>query len=346
MSDDEDDEDRPKINGHKPTGLLPLATGGDDPSAADVLGKDLPFDVDEILGAVTRLRAEIPTDAYTADILGTEREGNGIVIDDDGLVLTIGYLICEAMAVGLQDRDGRTVPAEVVAYDFDSGFGLVRALQPLDRPAVRFGSVRDLRLNAPALVVGGGGRDGTIGAVVVSRRPFAGYWEYKLDEAVFTAPPHPNWGGTALIGHDGKLLGVGSLYVENAREEPKALAGNMFVPIDLLTPILDDLLAHGRTVTPPRPWIGLFVAESEDLVQIVAVADNAPADDSGLKAGDVIVKVGNEVVHTMIELYDAMWRTGPAGVHIPFTILRNDVALTIEVASEDRYKRLKFQRSY
>jgi S1-C subfamily serine protease len=344
MSQDNDD-DKPKINGHKPIGLLPTALAGREPAGA-ALGDNLPFNVDEVLTSVTRLHAEVPTDAYTAETLGTEREGNGIVIDDNGLVLTIGYLIVEAMAVSLQDIDGNTVPAEVVAYDFESGFGLVRAMEPLGRPPVQFGSAKDLPINSPVLVVGSGGRDGTIGAVVVSKRPFAGYWEYMLDEAIFTAPPHTNWGGTALIGYDGALLGVGSLYVEDARQDPTVLAGNMFVPIDLLPPVLDDLMRLGRTATPPRPWLGMFAAESEGQVHVVATADNAPAAASGLKPGDVVVKIGDTVIHSMIELYKAIWQTGPAGAGIPFTILRGDIALRIEVTSEDRYKRLKFQRSY
>lgn len=342
-SHDDEDDDKPKINGHRPKGLLPLVLSSSLSSPRE--GGDLPFDVDSALSAVMRLHAEVPTDAYTAPMLGTEREGNGIVIDDDGLVLTIGYLIVEAMAISLEDADGRMVPAELVAYDFDTGFGLVRAMQPLGRPPLRFGDSAALNVNTPVLVAGSGGRDATIGAMVVSKREFAGYWEYMLDEAIFTAPPHANWGGTALIGQDGTLLGVGSLYVEDARAEPKTMAGNMFVPIDLLKPILADLLADGRTVASARPWLGLFTAESEGSVQVIAVADGAPADNAGLKPGDIIVKVGNTVVSTMPQMYRAMWQTGPAGCIVPLTILRGSIALTIDVASEDRYKRLKFQRT-
>ncbi|MDP6345975.1 MAG: S1C family serine protease [Alphaproteobacteria bacterium] len=304
------------------------------------------FDVDETLAAVIQLHAEVPADAFTAPFLGTERDGSGIVIDDAGLILTIGYLIVEAMAISVEAADGRMVPAEVVAYDYDSGFGLVRALQPLGVVPLPMGRSADLKVNDPVLVAGGGGRDGTIAAQVVSKREFAGYWEYMLDEAIFTAPPHPNWGGAALIGVDGKLLGVGSLYVEDAKPDPNGANGNMFVPIDLLPPIFAELLSEGRASGSYRPWLGVFATDVQGRVEVVGVAQEGPAARSGMQPGDVIVKVGGQTVAGIADMYRKMWALGPAGVDVPMTILRDTYAFDLKVRSEDRHERLKYQRSY
>jgi len=342
---EEDEESKGRINGHRPKGLLPLALSAA-LSATPATAEQLNFDIDAVLSAVVRLHAEIPADAYTASILGTEREGHGIVIDDSGLVLTIGYLVMEAMAVSLQAGEGPPVPAEVVAYDYDSGFGLVRAMGRLEAQAISIGQSAELAINEPVLVAGFGGRSQTIGALVVSKREFAGYWEYLLDEAIFTSPPHPNWGGTALIGTDGSLRGVGSLYVEDARPGASALPGNMFVPIDLLQPILADLLTQGRAASAPRPWLGMFTAENEGRLEVVGIADDAPAARAGIKPGDVVVKVGDDVVADLAGMYRRIWAIGPAGAKIPLTVLRGSIALTLEVVSEDRYRRLKLQRSY
>jgi S1-C subfamily serine protease len=338
------DNDGKQINGHKPTGLRVVENTSDLFSGTDEGQDRFAFDVDAALAAVVRLHAEVPSDAYTAHLLGAEREGNGIVIDDAGLILTIGYLVVEAHVVVVEALDGQMVPAEVVAYDFDSGFGLVRAQGPLLRRPLEFGNSADLQLNTPALVAGHGGRSGAIGALVVSKREFAGYWEYMLDEAIFTVPPHPNWGGTALIGQDGKLLGVGSLYVEDARQGEEQIAGNMFVPIDLLKPILSELLSEGKTSTPPRPWLGIFTAENQGRVEVIALAENGPADRSGIKQGDVVVKVNGAVVTTVSELYRRMWAVGKAGVKIPIIVLRGNIAIPLEVPSIDRADNLRLEK--
>lgn len=336
--------DLEKVNGHQPKGLLPMAFAAALSSPAEAA--KLPFDVGAALSAVVQLHAEIPADGYTAPFLGTERDGNGVIIDDSGLILTIGYLIVEAMAIAVDALDGRMVAAEVVAYDYDSGFGLVRALEPLDRPALAMGRSADLKVGNGVLVAGHGGSEGAIGARVVSKRQFAGYWEYMLDEAIFTSPAHPNWGGTALIGSDGKLMGIGSLYVEDATASPDPDSGNMFVPIDLLMPIFEEMLSKGRTAASHRPWMGMFTAEVENQVAVIGLAQDGPAERSGLQAGDIIVKVNGEPVASMADLYRKAWSTGPAGVNIQMTVLRDTYAFDLSLKSEDRYARLKFQHSY
>ena len=339
--------DLEKVNGHHPKGL-PMAFAA--ALSATEEAAMLPFDVDAALSAVVELHAEIPADGYTAPFLGTKREGNGVVIDDSGLILTIGYLIVEAMAISVKNAAGNMAPATVVAYDYNSGFGLVRALEPLALAPLAMGRSADLTVGSGVLVAGHGGRGGAAGARVVSKREFAGYWEYMLDEAIFTSPAHLNWSGTALIGPDGKLLGIGSLYVEDATpdtsEDEGGRNGNMFVPIDLLTPILEEMLSEGRTAASYRPWMGLFTAEVEGGVEVIGLAQDGPAERSGLQLGDAIVKVNGLAIASMADLYRKAWCSGGAGVDIRMTILRDTYAFELTLKSEDRYARLKFQRQF
>ena len=322
--------------------LLFCLTGAVAPATADTA----PFDLDDTVKAVVKVSAEVPADARTAAFLGTEREGNGIVIDDNGLVLTIGYLILEAMSANVANAAGQMVPAEIVAYDYDTGFGLLRALDPLEIEPLRLGNAGDLKERDPVLVVGNGGQEATIGAFVVSRREFAGYWEYLLESAIFTSPPHPNWGGAALIGPNGRLLGVGSLLVRDAMPPPDLIPGNMFVPIDLLKPILGELLELGRSGGKPRPWLGMFSAESLGRVVVTSVARDGPADSAGIESGDVVVSVSGESIDDMGRLYRKIWSLGDAGVDVPITVLRGSQALDIVVRSGDRYDYLKLRQTY
>ncbi len=300
----------------------------------------------EILAAVVKIRAEVPSDARTARFLGTVREGNAVVIDDSGLALTIGYLILEAMSATLFDGDGRPVPAEIIAYDYDTGFGLVRATEPLGVKPIPLGDSDTLDEKQPVLIAGHGGVDGTIGAVVVSRRQFAGYWEYLLEDAIFTAPPHSNWGGAALISLTGKLIGIGSLRVRDALPGPEPVPGNMFVPINLLKPIFADLLAYGRTTGPERPWLGVFTTEHRGRVVITNVAPGGPADQAGLRSGDVVLAVGEQAVDSMAGLFRLIWRTGEAGVSISLKIGRDGTTTAITVQSAKRYDYLRMQPTY
>lgn len=300
----------------------------------------------EVLAAVVRLRAEVPPDARTAPGLGTEREGNGVVIDDNGLVLTIGYLILEAMSVTVFDAGGRPVQSEILAYDYDTGFGLVRARAPLGVRPLPIGDSDKLAERDPVLITDHAGADGTIGAVVVSRREFAGYWEYLLDNAIFTAPPHPNWGGAALIDLDGKLVGIGSLVVNDAMRKAGPVPGNMFVPINLLKPIFADLLDQGRAGGPQRPWLGMFTAEHSGHVMVTRVAPDGPAAAAGLRAGDVVLGVGGQAVGSMAELFRKVWRVGPAGTEIPMRVGRDGQVTEMAVHSADRYDYLKLKPTY
>ena len=314
------------------------------PAAAQPGPEDVAFDLDRVLSSVVLLRSEIPEDAFTASILGTERGGNGVVIGEDGLILTIGYLITEAAAVWLISNDGAAAPAHVVGYDQTTGLGLVQALGRLRLPAMALGSSREARVGDHVVIAGHGGRRHAMKARVVSKREFAGYWEYLLDEAIFTAPPHPNWGGAAMIDIYGRLQGIGSLFVQDAREGGLPRDGNMMVPIDLLEPILDDLMKFGRVDQPPRPWLGIYATEAERDLVVAGLAKDAPADCAGIHVGDVLLEVADIPVAGLADLFRRVWALGPAGTDIPLTVSRDGDSLRIRVRSADRNDFLKSPR--
>ena len=298
------------------------------------------------LEAVVGVRAVIPEDARTAPVLGTTRVGSGVVIDDNGLVLTIGYLILEAIEAEILLPGQRVVPAEVVAYDYTTGFGLLRALAPLKIAPIPLGGSAELAEDTEVLVAGFDGPRAVSGARVVSRRDFAGYWEYLLPKAIFTAPPHHAFGGAALLGRDGKLLGIGSLLVGDAAAPNQPSPGNMFVPIDALKPILDDMIALGRSRAPPRPWLGLYSEDLRGRVFVNRVAPYGPAAQAGITADSIIIAVKGEAVRDMADFYRKLWALGPAGVAVPLTLLTAEGVQEITVQSADRYDYLKIESSY
>jgi S1-C subfamily serine protease len=301
------------------------------------------FDLAAALDAVVLLRAEIPEDAFTASILGTERAGNGVVIGDGGLVLTIGYLITEAESIWLTSNRGTVVQGHVLGYDQATGFGLVMPLGQLGvRPLAR-GSARSVQADSPVIVIGQGGRAHSLKAKIVAKREFAGYWEYVLDEALFTAPAHPQWGGAALLGEDGRLLGIGSLLVQEA-VGGKAVDGNMFVPIDLLAPILDAMLATGRPARPPNAWLGIYATEMDGHVVIGGLAPGGPAERAGVQLGDLVLEAGGEKVASLAALFRRIWSLGPAGSEVPLTLSRRGASSTVRIRSADRGDFLKKPR--
>ncbi|PIB94253.1 S1C family serine protease [Caulobacter sp. FWC2] len=301
------------------------------------------FDLDQALASMVALEATVPPDAYTAGILGTERVGNGVVIGPGGLVLTMAYLITEATDVILTRNDGRRVPAHVLGLDVRSGLGLVQALEPLDLPVMTIGSAKDLDTGDAIIAAGAGGRAHAVAGKVLARMPFAGYWEYLLDDAIITGPAHPHWSGAALIGPKGDLVGLGSLTLEGRDNEGLARPINMFVPAELLPPILDEL-ARGRSPHPPRPWLGVFAQEMDSHVVIVGISPKGPAARAELKAGDLILAVDGMPVSTLSEFYETMWSLGDAGVGVPLKVLREGDAFEVEIRSMDRASLLKKRR--
>jgi S1-C subfamily serine protease len=299
--------------------------------------------VDRALKSVLTIQSQIPEDGFTAQTLGEQRSGSGIVIRESGLVLTIGYLIMEADNVWLADSDGRVTPAHALAVDAETGFGLVQALGDLNCPALELGHSSEAKLGDHVTVAAGAGTK-PVRAMIVGKQEFAGYWEYFLDEAIFTSPAHPFWGGAGAIDSEGRLIGVGSLHVEqlSPRTGPRDI--NMIVPIDLLPPILDDLLTYGRVNKPARPWLDVFSAENGDGIIVASVAENGPAAEAGLRRGDVLAGVGGSEIESLGDFYRKIWSRGPAGVEIPIEIVREGKAIGLRVRSADRSSFMKRPR--
>jgi S1-C subfamily serine protease len=302
--------------------------------------------VEELVSAVVRVNTHITPEGRTVQGLGREREGSGIVIDSAGLVLTIGYLMVEAYAAEVVDNNGRTVPADVVGYDHESGFGLLRAIEPLKLKPMALGKSAEIKEGDPVLVASFGGAAMVGGAYVVAKREFAGSWEYMLDEALFTAPPHPAWSGAALINREGKLVGVGSLIVGEAVSGSDKTPGNMFVPIDQLTPILGDLISAGRKTGPGRPWLGLNTDEVRGRLFISRVTPEGPAEKAGIKRGDVVVGVNGEKPKNLADFYRKVWAQGSAGASIALDVLQDSEVKRLNVKSINRLDHLKLKSTF
>ncbi len=302
---------------------------------------DYDFDLYRTLQSVVSVRTRIPEDAMTASVLGTERAGHGVIINDQGLILTIGYVVTEADSVWLVDHAGTTLPGHVVAYDQESGFGLVQALGKMPLPAIPIGRSASVAVGQSMLLAGSGGISETLKVHIAAVNEFAGYWEYLLDAAIFTTPAHPSWGGAALIGEDGHLYGIGSLILQTVNSRNDEQSANMIVPIDLLEPIMDDLLMYGARNQPARPWLGWFVHDTRDGPVVAGVSDDSPADTAGLLSGDLIIEINGEAVDDLPALYRKVWNTGPAGVDVEVLFERDGQQLSTHLASIDRNSRLK-----
>ncbi len=321
---------------------MPSLTEWRVPPAVQPHAGDYSFDLEHALASVVGLHSIIPSDAFTAETLGTERAGNGVVIDD-GLVLTIGYLITEAEAVWLHLGDGRVMEGHALGFDAVTGFGLVQALGRLEIDPLPIGSSAATKIGDRVVVGGAGGRTRSVASLIAAKQEFAGYWEYLLDEAIFTHPAHPNWGGTGLISESGELIGIGSLQLERERAG-KAEHVNMIVPIDLLTPVLDDLRRFGKVNRPARPWLGMYSTEIDNRVVVIGISGDGPAARAELKAGDVILAVKGEKVTSQAGFYRKLWALGSAGVDVPLTVHHEGVTFDVTLASTDRTRLLKGPR--
>ena len=298
---------------------------------------------DDPLIAIVKVQTVVPESARTAAALGTEREGSGVVIDSKGLILTIGYLILEAESIEVAVGSAAPVPASFVAYDHETGFGLLRIAPPPDIKPVELGRSADVKEGDPVLVAAHGGVESAQRAYVMSRGEFAGYWEYLLENAIYIAPAHPNFGGAALIGPDGRLLGIGSIFTRLTVPGYGSVPGNMFVPIDLLKPIQQALVETGRSQFPVRPWLGVYLEESHGRVTVIRVAADSPAEKVGLQPGDIILAVNREPVNTLADCYRRIWALGNAGVEVPLDVLKRTQIETLKIRSADRYQHLHIQ---
>ena len=296
-----------------------------------------------VFDAVVKVQSTVPESARTAKSLGTEREGSGVVIDKKGHILTIGYLILEADSISVIGPDGKAVIAIFVGYDHKSGFGLARTLVPLDVEPIELGRSATVTEGELIMVASHEGARTARGARVISRKEFAGYWEYLLEEAIFTSPPFADYGGAALMDSDGQLLGIGSIFTRLSMPGIGMVPCNMFVPIDLLKPILNDLITTGRSAEPAQPWLGLHADENYGRVFVIRVASGSPAAKAGIKSGDVIVTVGGKAVKGLADFYRKVWSRGNAGVEIPLGVLQETRISDIVIQSADRHQYLKLQ---
>jgi S1-C subfamily serine protease len=312
------------------------------PEEVRAKAEELDFDLNAALDSMVMLQAQVPEDAFTAEILGTERGGNGIVLNREGLVLTIGYLITEAETIWLTTHSGQAVAGYPLVYDFATGFGLVQALGRLNATPLARGSIESVKAGDEVIVISHGGARRALKAKLTGKREFAGYWEYLLDEALFTTPAHPEWSGAALLGPDGRLIGIGSLLVQEALEGETS-QGNMSVPIDLLAPILAQLESGGGQ-RPSRPWLGMYSLELDGQLVVKDVADGAPAQRAGIQPGDVVLAVNEERVSGLADFLRKLWRAGANGAQLTLTLKREARTLQTSLRGADRNDFLKKPR--
>jgi S1-C subfamily serine protease len=317
--------------------------------AASLLSTPAPAEtgsLEELISAVVKIKTHINPEGRTVQGLGRDREGTGILIDADGLILTIGYLMVEAYAAEVTTNDGRTLPASIVGYDHETGFGLLRTIEPLKIKPFTFGKIADVKEKDVVVVASGGGASNVVPALVVSKREFVGNWEYLLDEAIYTSPPHPSWSGAALINREGKLIGVGSLIVGDAAGTKENNPGNVFVPIDRLAPILGDLLTEGRPSGPGRPWLGMNADDTHGRLMVGRVTPGGPADKAGVKRGDVIISVNGEATTSLPDFYRKVWSKGGAGAVIGLDVRNNNTMQHFDIQSINRLDHLKLKSTF
>ncbi len=298
--------------------------------------EDCDFDLTEALSSVVSIKATVPENAFTVPSLGIERAGHGVVIRDSGLILTIGYLTIEAQTIWIIDGTGKAVPGHVTAYDQESGFALIQSLGTLNTIPLALGKSSDAKIGENVILAGSGGLDDSIKSYITEKKEFAGYWEYLINEAIFTAPPHPFWGGAGLISRHGELLGIASLFVQQSKSGDVTYDGNMIVPIDLLPPILDDLLKFGSINKTPRPWIGTIMSENYNSLKVAAVIPGSPSEKAGLKAGDKVRYVNGNLTNTLSLFLRQLWSTGDAGVDVNISVVRDHQIIELKVRSADR----------
>jgi len=288
------------------------------------------------LDAIVEVRITVPENARSAERFGTNRVASGVVIDKSGHILTIGFQTIDAEAIEIVGKDGKTVNANVVCYEHNTGFGLLRTNSPLQVTPMPFGNSSEIKEGDPALAASFGGKGAVNGVIVVARKEFAGPWEYLLENAIFTAPAIAEFSGAALINHSGHLIGIGYLLSQFRVPDVGVMSANMFVPIDLLKPILSDLKRSGKSNLPLRPWLGVRTEELYGRLFVERVRPGSPFEKAGIKKGDIILAVKNQPVDGMADFYRKVWALGEAGVDVPLTILQGTRIRNIVVHSSIR----------
>ncbi len=289
------------------------------------------------LRALVAVKAYVPEDAMTAGLLGTERSGHGVRIRADGLIITIGYLVNEADEIWVTTEDGLSSPAFVVGNDFRSGLALIKPTIALDGPSLQLATRDEIKVGDAVVIASSAGAEPQfVEAQVVARQEFAGRWEYLLEEAIFSAPPHPSWSGAALLNLDGELCGIGSLVIQGFEIKGEQRTVNMSVPIQTIGNVIDEICEHGRRLEAQRPWLGVLVHEEDEELTVVGVYRDCPADAAGMRPGDVVMRVGGHEICGLGHFYRTVWSLGPAGVEVPITVLRNSTRHELVLKSVER----------
>ena len=296
-------------------------------------------DLQRFNSSIVRVNTKVPDDAGSSQTLGPDRVGTGIILDAR-TVLTIGYVTLEADAVMVTTASGKRIPASVAGYDHATGFGLVRTAVPLDGKPLPLGDSDAVSEKQKVLTLGHGEPEATE-IFVLSRKPFAAGWEYLIERPIYTFPPVNNWSGAALITADGTLVGVGSLIVNDASPSQKGVPGNLFVPVNLLKPIMADLLANGRRSAGVQPWLGMTTEDVRGNLMVTRLARNGPAENAGVNVGDIVVGVGGDRIGEQADFYRKVWKVGPAGANIPLRLLKGGEVREVTVKSIDRFDFLR-----
>lgn len=303
--------------------------------------------ISTILRAVVGIKARIPKDALSARTLGTERDGSGVLIDSTGLILTVGYLVLEATEIEIIRPGGKKIPATFIGYDSDSGLSLIKATKPLKLKPVNIGNSNDLKPGSRVMIVSHAGMPPVSASQVVSRRSYSGYWEYVVDDAIYISPPHDNYVGAVLFSGSGKVVGIGSMFVNDAIAKHVQLPGNMFVPVNTFKPVMLDLMNRGRPSRPERPWMGVHINEVDGKVRVVRITKNGPAERAGIKPGDHVVGVDGKPVKSMESLFRLVWARGNAAAVIPLDVVtegKGELRVRrVNIHSQSRYDTYKIK---
>jgi S1-C subfamily serine protease len=298
--------------------------------------------MEQVMQSVVRVDALVPEGARTAATHGRERTGTGVVLDANGLVLTVGYIVAEASSVLVTFSDGEKVPSQIVAYDHASGIALLRANRRVATKPVKLAKAQSGKKDEHALIVPSEG-EASIKAVKIGKiKKFTSGWEYVMDDAIYTYPPSTDFAGSALLSQRGELLGIGALVTIDIDIDPKVrVPGNVFIPINSVQNILGDLLTQGRSEESQRPWLGLHLKETKQGIKVNAVEEDGPAEASGIKTGDTIVAVEQMKVKSLNHFYKRIWEDFEPGEKIHLLVLRDDQYANVPVESVDLYKWLK-----
>ena len=284
--------------------------------------------------SIVSVRSIVPPEARTAASLGVEREGNGVAIDENH-ILTIGYIVLESESIEIGLSDGRSLPAKLIGYDHTSGFGIIKSVVPLTMRPLKLGNSDDINSEEDLLILPSPNRG--VGSIVrsVSRRPFTGWWEYFVESPIYTTPPNRFWAGAPILNGNGEILGVGSLFVSESVPGISS-PGNMSVPINLLKPILGDLLSNGRRKSKIQPYLGISSDESNDQIIVTRVSKGGPAYQAGVKPQDIIVAINGSQITKLESFYKKIWKSGEAGVTIELSVLRSGSFMNLKIKTVDR----------